>query len=101
MPPIPTETVQVRDLASLTAQEAERLDGRLALFRVVLHNSTEEADELVSYECAGPAEDEVHRTLWLPGDHEIADTLTVEAVLQIINHREAFTEYRLTRAVVR
>jgi len=60
----------------------------------------------VFYECAGPAEDEIRRTLWLPADQDIADTMTVEAVLRIVpqgqtGQCEAFTEFRLTRAVVR
>jgi hypothetical protein len=93
--------------ASLTEDQAMRLDGRRARFLVVVEPLTEDEEAgQGSSECKGT--DEVYRTIWLRAGQEVQGPVEVEATLRVLRFRPqhfqdgtffaGFTEYRLLRA---
>jgi hypothetical protein len=71
------------DFSNLTAYRARQLQGRLARYHVRLGEDRDLLrDDFDTSECAG--EGEPIRSLWLPLGQEVADELTVEAVLAVI-----------------
>jgi hypothetical protein len=107
-PPRPTtRTERTHNFSTLTAQEAEHLQGKLAKFRIVLDSREWEHEGLMVYDCKSV--DRIRRSVsFARGQDTEEDELTVEAVLRIIEHArslgldgtqfEGFREYRLTEA---
>lgn len=105
--------VRTFDLPSLTSAEATRLQGKPALFRVVVDSDTGETDEgAVMFDCSSP--NEVARSVRLAPRQELpegADTVLVEGTLRVLTHAPvkgsdgsylpALVEYRLTAATMR
>jgi hypothetical protein len=98
---------RVYDLATLTERQADRLEGRRALYRITLDGEPDEGDDGGAvYDCAG----EGWRTVWLRPGEPARRTMTVEAVLRRVRHPllrgvdgpalPALLEYRLTEARV-
>ncbi len=103
------QTVVAQDLARLRASEAERLEGKRAVYRVVLDSLPDWHKGFVLYDCQST--DDIGRTVWLEGGQHLAEEMAVEATLFILRHAGAvgsdgtifagFTEYRLVGAVRR
>jgi hypothetical protein len=99
---------RVYDLAMLTDRQADRLEGRRALYRVTLDGEPDERDDGTVYDCTGPGAG--MRTLWLVPGEPARRTMTVQAVLRRVRHPflrgvdgpglPALLEYRLTGAQV-
>jgi hypothetical protein len=103
------------DLATLTDAEARQLDGRPALFRVVVEGEPD-GDARAGWRYDRRGDGPAYRSLWLPdGDDLVAyeaqqgsGLLLVEATLRRVVHRPVVgadgsrlpesVEYRLTRA---
>ncbi len=100
----PPAVARVHDLARLTPAGAERLQGRVALYRVALDSTAGEHDGFVLYDAVSPPWADA--SVWLYPGQDVEDEMTVEAELRIVRHEgrgpfPGFTEYRVTRAVVR
>jgi hypothetical protein len=87
--PLDTSAVHVRDFATMTDLEASRLDGREALFRVVLDGDSdpEERDGFTCPDCTGDGPP--LRSLYLCADQQATDLCH----LKVLNHGREF--YRL------
>jgi len=75
------EAVRSEDFASLTLQEALSLQGHPARYRVVLDSLPDEVAGYVLYDCVSPAGES--RTVYLRPGQDVAEEMTVEAVLVI------------------
>jgi hypothetical protein len=99
--------IRVYDLATLTEAEARRLEGRRALFRILLDSEPGERGRFVWYDCVSP--DAVYSSVSLYPGEAVEGTATVAAVFRRIVHPptvgadgsalDGLTEYRLTQAV--
>ena len=100
---------RVYDLATLTERQADRLEGRRALYRVTLDREPDERDDGGAvYDCTGDGEG--LRTVWLSPGESAHQKMIVEAVLRRVRHPllkgvdgpglPALLEYRLTEARV-
>jgi hypothetical protein len=86
-------------------QQAPEIDGRRAIWRIVLDSPGDVEGAHHVYQCAG--KDAVLRTVWLAAEQgdEPAEVIVADAVLHVIHHKEkitatgerfeGFTEYRL------
>jgi hypothetical protein len=82
---ISTQLVEAHDLAVLSHQNPERLEGRPALFRVALTSTLGERNGFFFYDCQSP--DDVNRTVWFYADQTLEegrDEYTVEATLNLV-----------------
>jgi hypothetical protein len=96
----------VHDFAALTFQDALSLQGHPARYRVVLDSLPDEAGDYVLFNCLSPVGES--RTVYLLPGQDVADRMTVEAVLVVRQcppsegpggaHFEGFTEFRLMDA---
>jgi hypothetical protein len=100
---------RVYDFAALTERQADRLEGRRALYHITLNGEPDERhDGGAVYDCTGTGEG--LRTLWLVPGEPARRRMTVEAVLRRVRHPllrgadgpglPALVEYRLTEARV-
>ena len=97
---------RVYDLATLTERQADRLEGRRALYRVTLDGEPDQRDDWAVYDCTGAGEG--LRTVWLCPGEPARRRMVVEAVLRRVRHPllrgadgsglPALLEYRLTGA---
>ena len=82
---ISTRLVEAHGLAALSHQNAERLEGHRALFRVALASTPGERNGFFFYDCQSP--DDVNRTVWFDADQTLEDgrdEYTVEATLKLV-----------------
>ena len=103
-PAIPSADMEeIHDLARLPPSEAYRLEGKTARFRITLDSTDGEFGGFVVYDAL--AKDDAFGSVWLYPGQVVDDEMIVEAKLVIIHHKafpgvfDAFTEYRLVRAV--
>jgi hypothetical protein len=100
---------RVYDLATLTERQADRLEGRRALYRVTLNGEPDQGDDAGPvYDCTGDGEG--LRTVWLRPGEPPRRRMLVEAVLRRVRHPllrgvdgpglPVLLEYRLTEARV-
>jgi hypothetical protein len=75
-----TRVVQIHDLATLTADQAQHLNGRVTLFRVELDSTEYEG----GYECV--THDDISRTAYFLPEQEVGDRMVVEARLVVLRH---------------
>ena len=109
-PPISPEVTGLEDLATMTATDAAKLDGRFGKFRIRLNSPDLEYNGYILYECESA--DGIARTIWFHPDSEQDDfddekPIYVEARLVVIVHPArvirrtffiGFAEYRLMDA---
>ncbi len=88
----------------MTWGQARAAEGRRGLYKVVLDSRPGDSDRFIAFDCVGPQNDQ--RTVWLRLGQTSADTMVVEAELELVWHGPSKDgifpgqwEYRLRDAV--
>ncbi len=78
------EAQYVPELALLTWGQARAAEGHRALYKVVLDSRPGDSDRFIAFDCVGPQNDQ--RTVWLRLGETPADTMVVDAQMELVWH---------------